>query len=154
MKPNKWKSHSNIYRPDVHTSWKFIKPKLLEIDDFEVLVSCGSSHFSHNISTSISDCAKWNKSYTNCLLSIKISEFQSHELFEMMRTPEDFGAIKQEDACVWNSFAIHWYLEAALKNIDLPYQNLAEAYIKSRIMKWSKSSVEQKYKVPSPWLSY
>ena len=151
MKPNKWKSHSNIYWPDAHTSWKFIKPKLLEIDDFEVLVSCGSSHFSYNISTSINDCAKWNKSNTNCLLSIKISEFQSHELLEMMRTPEDFGTIKQEDTCVKNPSAIHLYLEAALKNIDLPYENLAEAYIKSRIMKWPKSSVEQKYKVPAPW---
>ena len=96
MKSNKWKSHSNIYWPDVHTSWQFIKIKLLEIDDFEVLVSCGSSHFSHNISTSISVCAKWNKSYTNCLLSIKISEFQSHKLLEMMRTPEDFGTISRK----------------------------------------------------------
>ena len=96
MKPNKWKSHINIYWPDVHTSWKFIKPKLLEIDDFEVLVFYGSSHFSHNISTSISDCAKWNKSYISCLLSIKIFEFQSHELLEMVRTPEDFGTIKRK----------------------------------------------------------
>ena len=136
------------------TSWKFIKLKLFEIDDFEVLVSCGSSHFSHNISTSISDCANLKQKLYQ--LPVVDKNFRV-SISRAARNDENTRRLWYDKAgrCLCLKPIYHPLIfEAALKNIDLPYENLAEAYIKSRITKWSKSSVEQKYKVPAPWLSY
>ena len=154
MSVNKCKTYTNVYCPGIHTSWRLKGTKSLEINSSEKLLCCDSTCFAWNIPASINDCAKCNKSYITWMQSLSISEYGSSELREMMMTSGQIDVELKEDKYSCSPPLYSRYLEAVLKNIDLPMERLAEAYLKSRIMKWSRTSVEQKYKIPIGWLRY
>ena len=154
MSSDKCKTCTNVYCPSIHTQWKFDSTKEPEGNNFVKLLCWDPSYFTWNIPASINDCAKNNKSYISCLQSMSIFKYESLELFEMMKTSEQADVEIKEDRYSCNLSSTSWYLEAILKNIDLPKERLVEAYLKSRISNWSNSSIEQKYKIPIVSLHY
>ena len=112
------------------------------------LLDWESSHFAWSVPISINDCAKYNKNYLKWLETTGISSYESIELFDVIKPRNQHDEVMESEHTPCGRSTPFWYLDAILKSFDISKEDLAEAYVQSRVMKWSDTSIEQKYKIP------
>ena len=111
-----------------------------------ILLDWESSHFVWSVPISINDCAKYIKNYLEWLETTGISSFESIELFDVIKPKNQHDEVMKSEHIPCGRSTPFWYLDAILKNFDISKEYLAEAYVQSRVMKSSYTSIEKKYK--------
>ena len=153
MNTEKNKKITNFYWPQLGGEWKVLRSYSQLEDTTQRLSSWDESHYAWNISFTLNDCAAYNSSYLSCLDALEISDIESLEILRIIRSSEESQQEMEVEVVQHNQNESNVYLELMIKDAEILKETLVDAYIKSRYLKWSNSSVESKYNIPVSILS-
>ena len=148
MSNEREKKNTNFYWPSIKGDWKIFRNNSHFGNTAQKLEWCEETHFAWNIPSSINDCALYNYGFRTCLDSLEISSIESVEIIRTLKSSEDnSNKMEVESSKNWFSNS-NSYLELMKTAAGISNETLADAYIKSRILKWSRSSIESKFNIP------
>ena len=101
------------------------------------LLDWESSHFVWSTPIFINDCSKYNKNYHKWLEMTGISSCESIELFDVIKPRDKHDEVMESEQTPWCKSTPFWYWDAILKRFDISKEDLAGAYVQSRVIKWS-----------------
>ena len=138
------KKRKCFYWPLTKKEWKIIHSNSEQEFPQQKLSDWEEMSFTWNIPTGLNDWAAYSLSYLSCLDLLEISGLESIEILRLIWPLKEieFESPKSYKADAWK------YLEPLIKGVQASQEALIDAYVKSRYLKWSRSSVESLYKIP------
>ena len=137
MNTEKNKKLTNFYWPQLGGEWKVLRSYSQLEDTTQRLSSWDESHYAWNISLTLNDCATYNSSYLSFLDALEISDIESLEILRIIRPSEESQQEIKVKVVQHNQNESNVYLELMIKDAEILKENLVDAYIKSRYLKWS-----------------